>query len=74
MLENELKQRQLRNPKYSIRAFARDIDFDSAAVSRVLRNELALTIKSASKIAAKLNITETQKGFLLDEETLSVYL
>lgn len=66
ILEAELLKRQSKNKSYSVRAFCRDLQIDPSYLSKVLNKEAALSLKSANKIALKLELDEeARKIFLL---------
>ena len=48
MLREELQKRNGRNPRYSLRAFAKCLGVDVAALSRVLSNKQTITMKTAN--------------------------
>ncbi len=49
-LETVLKKKQIRNPKYSLRALARDIGLSPSVVSDYLNEKRVLSSKSEQKI------------------------
>lgn len=53
-LKRELDVRKLRNPRYSLRAFARALNVHPSALSRVLRGSQPLSLKSASEFLRKI--------------------
>lgn len=54
ILARELSNRVGRNPKYSLRAFARDLEVSPAHIARVMNNTRNLSMISARRIANKL--------------------
>ena len=65
MLREELQKRNGRNPRYSLRAFAKCLGVDVAALSRVLSNKQTITMKTANKIVLKLDLPNKEKDFFL---------
>ena len=64
-LENELNTRILRNPSYSIRAYARDLDVESSSLSRVLSSKREISLNFANKVLNELKVPEHTKNSLL---------
>ena len=60
-LQNELKARCLRNPQYSLRAFARDLNFSPAFISYVLAGQKGLSVSSATRIAKVIGFSEVDR-------------
>lgn len=65
MLREELQKRTGRNPRYSLRAFAKCLGVDVAALSRVLSLKQTITLRTANKIVSKLNLPEKERDFFL---------
>jgi uncharacterized protein (TIGR02147 family) len=65
MLKEELENRTARNPRYSLRAFAKSLLVDVAALSRVLSNKQTITLKTANKIVDRLGLPEKEKDFFI---------
>jgi len=59
-LAMELKQRQVGNPRYSLRAFAQTLGLSPAHVSKVLRGEKRLSLDAAVKVATRLRYSENE--------------
>ncbi len=53
-LERELAQRCSRNPRYSIRAFARWLQVDHSTIARILRGARPVTAATLARFEAKL--------------------
>jgi len=65
LLRDELDRRTRKNPRYSLRAFARSLEIDATALWRVLTGRRHLTQKSASQLADKLGCdAEGRRMFL----------
>ena len=54
LLEQELARRQSRNLRYSLRAFARDLQLSPAFLCQVLSAKRGLSAKSADRISNTL--------------------
>ncbi len=57
ILTSELLQRVKNNPAYSLRRFAQQLELSPATLSGVLSGKRRLSLKSASKISDRLNLT-----------------
>jgi uncharacterized protein (TIGR02147 family) len=66
VLLDELHKRQNRRPKYSLRAFARDIGVKAATLSDVLKGRYGLSPDKALKIAERLGFTDDHKAYFRD--------
>lgn len=65
MLQDEYGKRIFKNPKYSQRAFARDLGVSSGTLSNILNKKTGLSLKKAESIASKLSLKiEDQELFL----------
>ncbi len=60
-LRNKLTSALERNKRYSLRAFARDLDIDVGQLSRVLNGKENLSVESAQLVAGKLFATKKQQ-------------
>lgn len=69
ILLQELQMRQEKNPRYSLRSFARDLQLSPAMLSLVINDNRRLSREAASRIAARLSlpILETIKERKADE-------
>jgi hypothetical protein len=56
ILQEELARRTQRNPRYSLRAFARDLEMDHATLSQLLRNKRTLTSTVVRRLGAHLGM------------------
>jgi uncharacterized protein (TIGR02147 family) len=64
-LKDELAKRCDKNPRYSVRAFAKALGLDSGALSRILNGERVPSEKVARKILGRLELTPAdQERFL----------
>lgn len=69
-LEKELKIRISKNPKYSLRSFAKFLDIAPAYLSRALRGDLTVSKKMIEKICEKLNIDTSECDLYIKESEL----
>jgi len=65
LLEENFILRQKKNPGYSLRAFARDLEMPASKLSEVLRGLCGLSSRSAAKIAKKLGLTDDQTHWFI---------
>jgi uncharacterized protein (TIGR02147 family) len=72
-LLQELAERKTRNPVYSIRAFARDLDVSSTALCDVLAGKRDLSRKNAEKVASILCLSPGRTQSLMREILKSDY-
>ena len=56
ILQQELEQRKARNPRYSLRAFARVLHLDHASLSQILRGRRRLTPRTIRRLGAILRV------------------
>jgi hypothetical protein len=61
-LATELAARKARNSRYSLRAFARDLRFDHATLSQLMRGERRITQRSARLLAHRLRLDSRAAG------------
>ena len=61
-----MKSRMRRNPGYSLRAFARDLEMPASKLSEVLRGLRQLSPQTAAKIASNLQLTEDERALFLN--------
>lgn len=66
-LRRALVERCQRNPLYSLRAFARDLDLDPARLSDVLNGKRGLSRASATPIARSLGLSPPETSIFLDQ-------
>lgn len=55
---------QSKNPKFSLRSFARKLDTDPSSISKILRGHRVPTPETAEKWISKLNLTEAEANIL----------
>lgn len=64
-LKESLLRRQRKNPAYSLRAFAKDLEIDSSNLSAILQNKRSLPNKRSSHIAKKLKLTPKESALFV---------
>jgi len=64
-LKNELARRQMRNPRYSMRAFAQAVNIHPSAMSRILAGKLELSLSGCIDLLGHLQITNEDKRLFL---------
>ncbi|UYL08570.1 DUF4423 domain-containing protein [Bdellovibrio sp. SKB1291214] len=67
LLMQELAKRQTRNPSYSLRAFARDLDIGSTTLSDVLGDRRSLSKTNLEKVMERLLVSPLEKELLWSE-------
>ena len=60
-IKEVFEERQLRNQKYSLRAFSRDLEMSPAALSDLLRMKKGLSQQKALKISKKIGLQEREQ-------------
>jgi uncharacterized protein (TIGR02147 family) len=60
ILINELQSRREKNPRFSLRAFARILEMSPAHLSCLINGKKNLTPKQAQKIASRINLSESE--------------
>lgn len=66
-LNLEFQGRRLRNPSYSLRAFARDIGLAAPKLSEILRGKCGLSELSAKRLAKELALTENEAIIFINQ-------
>lgn len=66
ILRGELERRHQAHPRYSMRAFARDLEISPAQLSLVLNGKKGISEKAALRIANRLSMTEAEKQNFCD--------
>jgi len=64
-LREELKRRCERNPRYSIRAFARSLDIHPSTLAAILSQKRPLTPKTAERLLSSLGMDPTERQKLI---------
>jgi len=65
-LLTELARRKLRNEAYSLRAYARDLEFSASRLSELLNGKKSLSEKFAHRIAARLKLKAMDRDHFID--------
>ena len=71
-LQHKFERRRARNPRYSLRAFARDLDCDHATLSQWLRGVRPMTEASVERIAERLKLDLTAKALSREFDPLDL--
>lgn len=66
ILKKELNARCEQNPRYSLRAFARDLNLAPSRLSEILNKKQGLSLNAAEKIASTLGYKGEEKDFFCD--------
>jgi len=66
ILKSKLVERMERNPKYSLRAFARDLKLHPARLSDVLNGKKGLSREAAEAISAFLDLSKEEQIYFCD--------
>lgn len=69
-LSAEFERRVRANPRYSLRAFARDLKMSPGEVSELLNGKRQLTPKAIGKISSRLGLSTAETRELLERATL----
>lgn len=64
VMKNLFARMQSKNPKFSLRSFARKLDTDPSSISKVLRGHRVPSPETAEKWIAKLNLAEDEANIL----------
>lgn len=65
-LNDEFQRRLVRNPKYSLRAYARDIGVSFSRLSETLSSHVGISVESGQKISARLKMSDLEKEYFLN--------
>ncbi len=65
-LKDTLLKRQRVNSRYSLRAFAKDIDLHPSTLSNVIKGKRALPLKSAAGVVEKLSLSPKEKTYFME--------
>lgn len=64
ILKSHLQRKQMQNPRYSLRAFARHLRISPATLSRILNSKANLSLKSIRILRSRLDLSEAEKKSL----------
>lgn len=59
-LEEELARRNQNYPRYSLRAFARELDVDSSFLSKILNGKRTVTLRTIRMFGERLNLSQDE--------------
>jgi uncharacterized protein (TIGR02147 family) len=62
----EFERRQKKNPSYSLRAFARDLEIPCSRLSEILNRKRGLSQRRAPALADKLYLSPSEKEYFVD--------
>lgn len=65
MLKQAFASRKERNPRYSLRGFARFLGVDPTFLSKLISGKLLLSLDQADKITRKLNLAKSDRATFL---------
>lgn len=65
ILRDELEKRCAHNPRYSLRAYARDLCLSPSHLSGVLKGQYGLSREGATNIAKKIGLSRTESEFFI---------
>lgn len=65
ILKSEFERRQLKNPHYSMRSFARDLEVFPSVLSEVFNNKKGISITKARFFCKKLNLDKQESRIFL---------
>lgn len=60
VMKGHLLNKQMANPSYSLRAFARDVNIHPSTLSLILKGKRSLTFKDAQGVQSKLNLSPVE--------------
>src|SRR3954468_13014795 len=64
-LSEELARRMKSNPRYSQRAFARQLGLSAGELSEILRGKRSLSLRSALRVASSLGLSPSETRHLI---------
>lgn len=68
-LQSELIERARRNPKYSLRAFAKHLQVESSSLSQIINGKRPLTRKMCERLLSRLDIEPSEYDYFLGKAT-----
>lgn len=74
-LKRELERRQQRNERYSLRAFARDLDCDHATLSQWMRGGRPMSHEAEEHVFGRLDLAPAERARAreIDDDDLRVF-
>ncbi|MES2768677.1 MAG: TIGR02147 family protein [Bdellovibrionota bacterium] len=74
MLQSELIKRCERNPSYSLRSFAKQLDIDPATLSSIISQKRPITEKTIKKLGTKLSLSPDElQNYISQKSTNELY-
>lgn len=67
-LQSELLERCRRNPRYSLRAFARALQIESSALSKILRGRRRLSDSMLTRLSVQLGLSPEQLSYYRNQQ------
>src|SRR3954470_9427897 len=64
-LRKELERRKQKNPRYSLRAFASNLDLDASALSRILNGKQEIALSLCVRLVRKLKLSDEELSLFL---------
>ena len=61
LLRTEYMRRKERNPRYSVRAFARSMGMHASAMCRTLRGKADLSVRASFQIISRMDLSEEER-------------
>ncbi|AGH95409.1 TIGR02147 family protein [Pseudobdellovibrio exovorus] len=65
-LIDEMQERSLRNKRYSLRAFARDLNFSNSRLSYILNKSAGISLDTARKMAKSLGLSDMEREYFVN--------
>ncbi len=62
LLVSEFEKRKTRNPRYSLRAFARTLNLDNGFLSKLLSGKTMLSIDLADQLTKRLQLSKEERS------------
>ena len=66
ILRTHLTDRTKHNPRYSLRAFARDLGMSPSRISEILSGKQGLSVQAGALIAKRLGFTDEEQAMFCD--------
>lgn len=64
-LREELSKRVKANPQYSLRAFAKKLEIDPGALSRIISGKQIIALKNARHLIERLALSDEEKALFI---------
>jgi len=66
VIAEKYNERVRKNPQYSLRAFARDLEMSSSRLSEILNRKQGLSLATAKSISKKLNLSKSHSDYFCE--------